>query len=89
MKSPLNPFKIEKDGVPIGQLAPPKVKGQINITASSLAFGTVPLYEEHKARVEAGYTLPEWRGLSHMDRAYEVATRRMSILIETFQAEGK
>lgn len=84
---PRIPFKIRKDGSPIREAGLPFLKGQLNITASPLAIGVVPLYEEHCARRDAGYTLPEWRELSPIDRAYEVAVRRIGNLIDAYHAE--
>jgi len=39
--------------------------------------GLVPLYEEHDARIAAGYTIPAWRKLGPMGRAMEVAHYRL------------
>lgn len=44
--------------------------------------GIVPLYEEHDARAELGYTLIEWYNLSPDDRALEIALYRIRNAIE-------
>jgi len=87
LTKPRTPFKIRKDGYPLNEVDKPRVKGQLNITTSPFVAGVVPFYEEHKARQDAGYTIPEWRKLPAMDRAYEVAVRRTANLIEAYHME--
>jgi len=57
------------------------------ITVTSSLPGLVPQYEEHSARLNAGYTLPQWRDLNWIDRAIEVATFRIKNKIESIQNE--
>lgn len=47
----------------------------------------VSLLEEHASRKEAGYTLPEWRALSYLDRAHEVALHRTLNQIQAIEQE--
>jgi len=44
--------------------------------------GTISLYEEHSVRVDRGYTLGEWKGLTVAERAFEVAFWRSERAIE-------
>lgn len=39
-------------------------------------------YEEHSARKEAGYTIPEWYNLEPEERALEVALLRINNSVE-------
>lgn len=48
--------------------------------------GNVPLYEEHAARVEAHYTLPQWQCITPFERAFEVAHYRLRNLIQAHSA---
>lgn len=45
----------------------------------------VPLYEEHDARVQAGYTWSEWYSLTHDQKAMEVAHYRLRRSVEGHQ----
>lgn len=47
----------------------------------------VSLLEEHTARKDAGYTIPEWRSLNYCDRALEVALKRTMIRIENIERD--
>ena len=49
--------------------------------------GMVPVYDEHAARLKAGYTIPEWRGLIPVDRAIEVAMYRIENKVEAISQE--
>lgn len=44
--------------------------------------GIISFYEEHDARLDAGYTLPEWYNLSSHERSMEVAMYRIRHAIE-------
>lgn len=46
-----------------------------------LVPGLVPPYEEHDARISAGYTLPMWDALGPEGRALEVACYRARRLV--------
>lgn len=51
--------------------------------------GNVPLFEEHAARVAAGYRLGEWYRLKSEERALEVAHFRLRALVDAHsQAEA-
>jgi len=50
---------------------------QSGITFAMTAAGLVAPFEEHEARVTAGYNLLEWRSLDPHDRALEVAHFRL------------
>lgn len=43
----------------------------------SLWKGQVPIFEEHQARLERGYSLEAWYALPYMERALVVAARRL------------
>lgn len=49
--------------------------------------GMVPPYEEHSARIKAGYTIPEWRTLDWIERAIEVAMYRIGNKVEAIMNE--
>ena len=53
------------------------------------AAGIVPFFEEHDARIEAGYTLPQWSELSWEERALEVLHFRMRHKIELVQRDAE
>ena len=53
------------------------------------ANGLVPFYEEHDARITAGYTEKEWRALSRWERAVEVAHMRIKSAVKNHQAEAE
>lgn len=44
--------------------------------------GNIPPYEEHDARIKAGYTIPEWYELDIQSRALEVAHYRLRYAVE-------
>lgn len=44
--------------------------------------GMVLLYEEHSARLKAGYTITEWMALNSYERAMEVALYRIDSAVE-------
>ena len=43
----------------------------------SLDAGMVPIFEEHSARLERGYTMSAWYALDPMERAVVIAQRRL------------
>lgn len=49
----------------------------------------VPFYEEHAVRQGLGYTLDQWLALDHMERAIEVAVRRIRIASEAHEADAQ
>ncbi len=62
---------------------PVSSKDQLGIRIDQVPIpGTVPLYEEHDARIESGYNLLEWNNLNPDDRALEVAHYRIRHAIE-------
>lgn len=44
--------------------------------------GNIPVFEEHDARIKAGYTLTEWYKLDSGARALEVAHYRLRNIID-------
>lgn len=55
----------------------------LGITSDAITIpGMVSLYEEHKVRVQRGYTFEQWRALHPMERAIEVALERIENMIE-------
>ena len=56
---------------------PPTDSFSTGIVAAPLVPGYVPPFEEHEARIGAGYSLAAWRRLSMENRALEVAHLRL------------
>ena len=50
--------------------------------------GMCPPYQEHAARRAAGYKIPEWRELSHVHRAIELAMFRIDNKVEAIASEA-
>lgn len=84
---PLKGFGVLKDGIPLEQL--PWAGKSLGIEVAIHASGAVPLFEEHSARILAGYNLHAWYDLTHMERALEVCHYRQRGKIESFQMKGK
>ena len=60
-----------------------RTKDIINITIHGFnPARLVPSYEENMVRINAGYTIPSWGELTHMEKATEVAVKRISGAIE-------
>lgn len=49
----------------------------------------VPIYEEHTARLEAGYKLDDWTTLDMMEKALVIAQRRSRIALENIQSDAQ
>ena len=49
----------------------------------------VPMYEEHAARLEAGFRLDEWGTMPLFEKALIVAQRRISIAMQNLQTEAE
>jgi hypothetical protein len=47
------------------------------ITLGITIPGLVPFFEEHDARLNAGYTLPAWQRMTATEKALEVAMYRL------------
>lgn len=59
------------------------------VTWGSLGADMVPLFEEHSARLERGYTIDQWYALDAMERAMVVAHRRIDIASKNLQADAE
>lgn len=55
----------------------------------AIGEGMVPLYEEHAARIESGYTIEQWYGVDRMERALVVAMRRIDIAQKNLQSDAE
>lgn len=59
------------------------------VTWGSLGSDMVPLFEEHSARLERGYTLEQWYTLDRMERALVVAHRRVDMASKNLQSDAE
>jgi hypothetical protein len=50
--------------------------------------GNITWFEEHDARIKAGYTLSDWYLLDYRERAFEVAHYRIRRMIEMRKNEA-
>lgn len=67
---------MTKDGAPILEV-PASDTVATGVGYSVEIDGLVPPYEEHDARIEAGYNLTQWAALAPGERALEVAHYRL------------
>lgn len=49
----------------------------------------IPIFEEHSARLERGFTMKEWYDMPPMERALVVAVRRVDNASKNLQAEAE
>lgn len=80
-------FAISVYGVPIKTLRASNVI-ETGISADYQIPGNISWYEEHDARIRAGYKLDDWYELDHRDRAFEVAHYRIRRMIEMRKHEA-
>lgn len=59
------------------------------INLRSLGNGLVPIFEEHETRTEIGKSIDEWYAMTHMERAFSVAQRRVRNAMKNLQAEAE
>jgi len=59
------------------------------VTLRSPAYGLVPIYEEHEARLERGIGVQAWMDMDETEKALIVAARRIRIAIANLQAEAE
>ena len=59
------------------------------IRLRSLGPDMVPLFEEHSARLERGYTIEAWYNLERMERAIIIAQRRLDNLVKAHHNEAE
>jgi len=59
------------------------------VELKTLGADMVPLFEEHEARLLAGYRLEAWGSMDVMERALVVAQRRIRIAVENLQSEAQ
>ena len=81
------PFEIKLHGEPIQGIEPLEA---ISTGISSIIRipGIIHVFEEHSARINAGYTLDRWEALVYGDRVFEVALNRMRDIIELHKADA-
>lgn len=70
-------------------ISPPKIRREDDsgIRIESPLGNQVPWYEEHEARIQAGYTVTEWYALHWGERALEIAHYRVRWYVEAHKAE--
>jgi hypothetical protein len=78
------------DGVnAIDYVAPDKLGLNITIEQFPEIIGLVSFFEEDSARIESGYTIPEWENLDKINQAREVALRRIRQAIDAYASHKK
>ena len=75
------------NGEPIQKIEPSEVIST-GISSYIRIPGIVHVFDEHSARINAGYTLKEWDALDYGDRVFEVALNRMRDIIELHKADA-
>ena len=70
---------IKRIGLVDESITSVEVENQVSagIKWRSLGPDMVPIFEEHSARLERGYTLTAWYALEPMERAIVIAQRRL------------
>jgi len=59
------------------------------IKLGAIGEGMVPIFEEHSARLERGYSLEQWYALAPMERAIVIAVRRIDVATKNHQQEAE
>lgn len=49
----------------------------------------VPVYEEHAARIEAGFSITDWTETDETEKALIIAKRRISIQMRNLQTDAE
>jgi hypothetical protein len=82
--TPTNSFQIKVDGIDLEAHA---VSDKHPTSIVGFLPEAVSFFEEHSARLTAGYTIPAWKDLSPAERAIEVSIRRKLNRLEAVQFE--
>jgi hypothetical protein len=61
----------------------------MGLTARVLLPGMISMHEEHLVRINAGYNLSEWSAMDPLERAFEVALRRLEGVLNRHISEAK
>lgn len=59
------------------------------VNLKSFGPDTVPIHEEHEARLERGIRLAEWTEMETLEKALVIANRRTRIAIANLQADAE
>ncbi len=62
------------------------VNSGVNLRSYS---GTIPIYEEHEARLERGISLDGWDTMEEFEKALIVASRRIRLAMSNLQEEAQ
>lgn len=82
-------FKIRAEKTDLEDVfLPPSTTEKLGLNARRLIPGMISFHEEHSVRIQGGYKLNEWYELSPMERALEVAMRRLEVLINRHAMEA-
>lgn len=68
-----------------------EIESRVNagISWKSLGQGMVPIFEEHSARLERGYSLEKWYALDGMERAMVIAAKRIDTAMKNHYSEAE
>lgn len=92
MSNELSPaFRLRKADVDIVEATEwlPVTKAEkMGLTARALLPGMISFHEEHLVRISSGYKLDDWYELDPMERAFEVAIRRLEAMLNRHINEG-
>lgn len=90
---PQNPFinVTKKVGEVRYSVTKVEVEQRVNagIEWRSLGDGMVPIFEEHSARLERGFSIEAWYALDPMERAIVIAERRIDNAMKAHYAEAE
>ena len=75
-----------KDGTSL--TTPPDKAVTTGVSTAPLLPGFVPVFEEHEARLAAGYHLPEWEALEPAQRVLEMAHFRARRLVHMHEEDA-
>ena len=79
----------------VGEINESVTRIELNETVSagirwrSLGTDMVPIFEEHTARMERGYSIEAWYSLNPMERAIAVAQKRLENSMKNLQGEAE
>lgn len=82
-------FQIKTANIDIDEAwLPVSTAEKLGLTARVLLPGMISFHEEHLVRTSAGYKLKEWYELDPLERAFEVAIRRLEGLLNRHVMEA-
>jgi len=90
MSNELSPaFRLRKADIDLEEAWLPITKAEkMGLTARALLPGMISYHEEHLVRIKAGYKVKDWYDLDPMERAFEVAIRRLEAMLNRHISEG-